>query len=93
MLILTVMETKLKSLIGRTEVALFILEEGDWIEGVTIQKVEKGTVVFLWVDDEDETWERTVRIDSISQVDVKVAPLSTDDLDLLKEKLNKTFSI
>lgn len=86
------METKLKSLIGKPDIALLLDTDETWFEEVTIKTVTDGMVVFTWVDEDGGIWERTAYIESVLQVDVKISSLeevAAEALEISKQRLER----
>lgn len=75
------MENKLKELIGKLNVWLYVKSSNGWIKNVEILEVNEETVTFLYEHEsslESKVWEKTTRIDNIAEVDVRVLALPKD---------------
>lgn len=86
------METRLKSLIGKPDIALLLDSDETWFEEVTIKTVADGMVVFTWVDEDGGIWERTAYVEAVLQIDVKVSSLeevAAEALEVSKQRLER----
>lgn len=86
------METKLKSLIGKPDIALLLDTDETWFEEVTIKTVTDGMVTFTWVDEDGGIWERTAYTEAVLQIDVKISSLeevAAEALEVSKQRLER----
>ena len=70
------MEKKLKELIGKPNVWLFINSSNGWVKNVEILEVNSDTVSFCFQHEsstETKVWEKTTRIENILEIDIQVA--------------------
>ncbi|GAA6615040.1 hypothetical protein NUACC26_008290 [Scytonema sp. NUACC26] len=88
------MESKLKELIGLSNVWLFVKSSNGWLKNVEIMDVSNDTVTFRYEhesDTEKRLWEKTTRIDNIAEIEVRLLTLPKSDRQVqeIKNKLAK----
>lgn len=86
------MESKLKELIGQTNVWLFIKSSNGWLKNVEILDVDSDTVTFRYEyesQSEKKLWEKTTRIDNIAEIEIRLLAIPKDDLESLRDKFSK----
>ncbi len=88
------MESKLKELIGQSNVWLFVKSSNGWLKNVEILDVNSDTVTFRY-ENESETerrvWEKTTRIDNIAEIEVRLLTIPKGDKQVkeIKNRLSK----
>lgn len=88
------MKDKLKSLIGKPNVWLYLGSCNTWFKEVRILEVTEDWVTFRYSTITHEIssfWERTTRIDNITDIDIEISnvPLYEGHLKNLKDKLSE----
>ncbi|MGB7085089.1 MAG: DUF6679 family protein [Phormidesmis sp.] len=69
------MEGKLRELLGKPGVWLYIQSSGGWFKNVEILDVGDNVVTFQYEsesDSERKVWEKTTRIDNVSEIEVRL---------------------
>ncbi|BAZ45346.1 hypothetical protein NIES4102_23670 [Chondrocystis sp. NIES-4102] len=88
------METKLKQLIGQSDIWLFIRSSNGWVKNVEILEVEQETVTFRYQHEsleESKIWEKTTRLENILEVDVRLVcvPKAEEKINDVRAKLTR----
>jgi hypothetical protein len=86
------MREKLRELVGRPNVWLYVKSTSSWIRNAQILDVTDKTVTFRYeheVENEKRFWEKTTRIKNITEVDVKLLtlPKQDDQVAAIKDRL------
>uniref|UniRef100_B8HUJ8 Uncharacterized protein n=1 Tax=Cyanothece sp. (strain PCC 7425 / ATCC 29141) TaxID=395961 RepID=B8HUJ8_CYAP4 len=86
------MKEKLQELIGQPNVWLHIKSSNGWVRNVQILEVTNETLTFRYeheTENERRCWEKTTRIENISEIDVKLIayPKENQEINTLKSKL------
>lgn len=86
------MKDKLKELIGQPNVWLYVESSSGWVKNVQILEVTNKTVTFRYEyedDKEKKLWEKTTRINNISEIEVKLlsVPKEAQQVTELKDRL------
>jgi hypothetical protein len=69
------MEGKLKELVGKAGVWLYIQSSQGWFKNVEILEVGNNVVTFRYESESDvdrKVWEKTTRIDNVSEIEVRL---------------------
>ncbi|MBE9046179.1 hypothetical protein IQ255_17500 [Pleurocapsales cyanobacterium LEGE 10410] len=69
------METKLRELIGKSNIWLYIKSSNGWLKDVEILDVGSETLTFRYQyesSSETKIWEKTTRLDNILEIDVRL---------------------
>ncbi|MEM7590452.1 MAG: DUF6679 family protein [Cyanobacteria bacterium P01_A01_bin.83] len=72
------MESKLKELIGRSNVWLFVKSSNGWLKNVEILEVDSEIVTFCFQHESEtqvKVWEKTTRLDNILEIDIQLAAM------------------
>jgi hypothetical protein len=72
------MEEKLRKCIGQSDVWLFVKSSNSWLKNVQILDVNLETVNLRYeqkLESENQTWEKTTRIDNIAEIDICVSTM------------------
>ncbi|MGB3299456.1 MAG: DUF6679 family protein [Phormidesmis sp.] len=72
------MEDKLRELIGRSGIWLYIQSSQGWFKNVEILDVGDKILTFRYESESDtecKVWEKTTRIDNVSEIEVRLAVL------------------
>ena len=90
------MESKLRELIGQSNIWLYVKSSSGWIKNVEIQDVNSQTLTFRYeqeFENETKVWERTTRIDNILEVDIHVLsiPRKQQALEAMRDKLSRLW--
>ncbi|WP_216087112.1 DUF6679 family protein [Stanieria cyanosphaera] len=75
------MENKLKELMGKPNVWLYVKSSNGWIKNVEILEVNHETVTFRYEHEsevESKVWEKTTRLENIVEVDLRVLTVPKD---------------
>lgn len=67
------METKLKELIGQSNIWLYVKSSNGWVKDVEILDVGAETLTFRYQHEsssEVKIWEKTTRLDNILEIDI-----------------------
>ncbi|KAB8335514.1 hypothetical protein SD80_004175 [Scytonema tolypothrichoides VB-61278] len=88
------MESKLRELIGQSNVWLFVKSSNGWLKNVEILDVCDDTVTFRYEQESDvekRIWEKTTRIDNIAEIEVRLLTLPKGDKQVqeIKTRLSK----
>lgn len=88
------MENKLRELIGKSNVWLFVKSSNGWLKNVQILDVSGETVTFRYEhESETETkiWEKTTRIDNIAEIEIRMLALPKSDRQIqeMRNRLSK----
>ena len=70
------MESKLKELIGQSDIWLFLRSSNGWLKNVEILDVDSETISFRYQHEsttETKVWEKTTRLENILEIDLRVA--------------------
>jgi hypothetical protein len=69
------MEDKLKELVGKAGVWLYIQSSQGWFKNVEILEVGNNVLTFRYESESDterKVWEKTTRIDNVSEIEVRL---------------------
>lgn len=80
--LLLTMKEKLRDLIGQPHVWLYVKSTSSWIRNAQILDVTEDSVTFRYeheVENEKRLWEKTTRIENISEIDIKLLTLPKHD--------------
>ncbi len=69
------MEDKLKELVGKSGVWLYIQSSQGWFKNVEILEVGNNVLTFRYESESDterKVWEKTTRIDNVSEIEVRL---------------------
>ena len=69
------METKLRELIGQSNIWLYVKSSNGWLKDVEILDVGSQTLTFRYQHEssfEVKIWEKTTRLDNILEIDVRL---------------------
>lgn len=83
------MESKLKELIGQSNVWLFIKSSNGWLKNVEILEVGAEIVTFRYQHEsasEVKIWEKTTRLDNILEVDIRLVAMPKCEQQILEMK-------
>ncbi|MEM8720243.1 MAG: DUF6679 family protein [Cyanobacteria bacterium P01_G01_bin.39] len=72
------MESKLKELIGQSNVWLFIKSSNGWLKNVEILEVDSDIVTFCYQHEsatQTKVWEKTTRLDNILEIDIQLVSM------------------
>lgn len=88
------MENKLKELMGKPNVWLYVKSSNGWIKNVEILEVNHETVTFRYEHEselESKVWEKTTRLDNIVEVDIRVlaVPKDKQQIENMRQKLTR----
>ncbi|ARV61219.1 hypothetical protein BZZ01_23715 [Nostocales cyanobacterium HT-58-2] len=88
------MQSKLKELIGKPNVWLFVKSSNGWLKNVEILDVDSDTVTFRYEHEseaEKRIWEKTTRIDNIAEIEVRLLTLPKNDKQVqdIRNRLSK----
>ncbi|MEB3360195.1 MAG: DUF6679 family protein [Synechococcales bacterium] len=88
------MEKKLKELIGKPSVWLYVTSSNGWIKDVEILDVTPEIVTFRYEhesDTERKVWEKTTRIENIAEVEIRLLaiPKDTQQVTDIKNRLSR----
>lgn len=88
------MENKLKELMGKPNVWLYVKSSNGWIKNVEILEVNHETVTFRYEHEselESKVWEKTTRLDNIVEVDLRVlaVPKDKQQIENMRQKLTR----
>ncbi|MEM8830313.1 MAG: DUF6679 family protein [Cyanobacteria bacterium P01_G01_bin.19] len=88
------MESRLKELIGHSDIWLYVKSSNGWIKNVEILDVNSETISFRYQHEsntETKVWEKMTRLDNILEIDVRVAtvPKCEQKLQDVKDKLSR----
>ncbi len=88
------MKDKLKSLLGKPNVWLYLDSCDTWFREVRILEVTENLITFRFsalTNDVLSVWERTTRIENVSDIDIEISnvPLGEDNLQEIKQKLSE----
>ncbi|MBO3463627.1 hypothetical protein G7B40_013820 [Aetokthonos hydrillicola Thurmond2011] len=88
------MENKLRELIGKANVWLFVKSSNGWLKNVQILEVCGETVTFRYEHEsevETKIWEKTTRIDNIAEIEVRMLTLPKSDRQIqeMRNRLSK----
>ena len=70
------METKLRELIGRSNIWLYVKSSNGWLKDVEIIDVGSDILTFRYQHEsssEVKVWEKTTRLDNILEIDIRLA--------------------
>ena len=88
------MESKLKELIGQSNVWLYIKSNNGWLKNVEILEVESDLITFRYQHEssaEVKIWEKTTRLDNILEIDICLVavPKDEDEIQGVRNKLTR----
>lgn len=88
------MEKKLTELIGQSDIWLFVRSSNGWVKNVEILDVDSETISFRYQHEssaETKVWEKTTRLDNISEIDIRVTavPKCEEKLQDMKNKFTR----
>lgn len=72
------MEQKLRELIGKSNIWLFIKSSNGWVKNVEILDVDSETLSFRYQHEsnaETKVWEKTTRLKNILEIDIRIATI------------------
>ena len=72
------MEQKLRELIGKSNIWLFIKSSNGWVKNVEILDVDSETLSFRYQHEssaETKVWEKTTRLENILEIDIRVTAI------------------
>ncbi|MGF1591607.1 MAG: DUF6679 family protein [Pleurocapsa sp.] len=72
------MESKLRELIGQSNVWLYIKSSNGWLKNVEILEVESDVVTFRYQHEssaEVKVWEKTTRLDNVLEIDIRLVAI------------------
>ncbi|MEM8830156.1 MAG: DUF6679 family protein [Cyanobacteria bacterium P01_G01_bin.19] len=90
------MESKLRELIGQSNIWLYIKSSNGWIKNVEIQDVCPETITFRYEQEfktETKVWEKTTRINNILEIDVRVLaiPKKQQAIEAVRNELDRLW--
>ncbi len=88
------MEKKLRELVGQSSIWLYVKSSNGWFKNVEILEVTGETVTFRYESEselERKLWEKTTRIDNISEIEVRLltVPKGNEKLDAIRGQLSR----
>lgn len=88
------MEKKLRELIGKSDIWLFVKSNNSWVKNVEILEVNSDTVTFRYQQEssvEIKVWEKTTRLKNILEIDLRVAtvPKCEQKLNSMRDKFSR----
>lgn len=88
------MEKRLRSLVGRPGVWLYVKSSNGWFKNVEILEVDTETITFRYESEselERKLWEKTTRIDNIAEIELRllVVPKADKQLDSIRGQLSR----
>ena len=88
------MESKLRELIGQSNVWLYVQSSNGWLKNVEILEVESDTVTFRYQHEssiEAKIWEKTTRLDNILEIDLRLVavPKCPQQIKQMKSNLSR----
>ena len=88
------MESKLRELIGQSNVWLYVQSSNGWLKNVEILEVESDTVTFRYQHEsstEVKIWEKTTRLDNILEIDLRLVsvPKCQQQIERMKNDLSR----
>ncbi|MGF1496294.1 MAG: DUF6679 family protein [Elainellaceae cyanobacterium] len=88
------MEQKLKELIGKSSVWLYVTSSNGWIKDVEILDVTSETVTFRYEHESDierKVWEKTTRLENIAEVEIRLLAMPKDNQQVtdIRNRLSK----
>jgi hypothetical protein len=89
------MEDKLKELVGKPGIWLYIQSSQGWFKNVEILEVGNNVLTFRYESESDterKVWEKTTRIDNVSEIEVRlvvVPKMNTPQLADIRGQLSK----
>ena len=88
------MESKLRELIGQSNVWLYVQSSNGWLKNVEIIEVKSDTVTFRYQHEsstEVKIWEKTTRLDNILEIDLRLVavPKCTQQIERMKNNLSR----
>ena len=72
------MEQKLRELIGKSNIWLFIKSSNGWVKNVEILDVDSEILSFRYQHEssaETKVWEKTTRLENILEIDIRVTAI------------------
>ena len=90
----SLMENKLRGLIGESNVWLYIKSSSGWLKDVEILEVESDLITFRYQHEssaEIKVWEKTTRIDNILEIDIRLVtvPRCEQKIQNMRDKLTR----
>lgn len=90
------MESKLRELIGQSNIWLYIKSSNGWIKNVEIQDVCQETITFRYEQEfktETKVWEKTTRINNILEIDIRVLaiPKKQQAIEAVRNELDRLW--
>ena len=88
------MESKLRELIGQSNVWLYVKSSNGWLKNVEILEVESETLTFRYQHEsssEVKVWEKTTRLDNILEIDLRIVSVPRCELKIqnVKDRLGR----
>ena len=88
------MESKLRELIGQSNVWLYVQSSNGWLKNVEIIEVKSNTVTFRYQHEsstEVKIWEKTTRLDNILEIDLRLVavPKCERQIKHMKDNLSR----
>lgn len=88
------MESKLKELIGQSNVWLYMKSSNGWLKNVELLEVSQDTVTFRYQHEspsEVKIWEKTTRLDNILEIDIRLVavPKCEQKIQKMKDKFTR----
>ena len=88
------MESKLRELIGQSNVWLYVQSSNGWLKNVEILEVDSDTVTFRYQHEsstETKIWEKTTRLDNILEIDLRLVavPKCERQIERMKNSLSR----
>ena len=88
------MESKLKELIGQSNVWLFVKSSNGWLKNVEILEVDSETVTFCYQYEsvtQTKVWEKTTRLDNILEIDIQLVSMQkcSEQMSEIKQKFTR----
>ncbi len=90
------MESKLRELIGKSNVWLYIQSGKGWVKDVEILDVNAETLTFRYEyqsRSETKIWEKTTRINNVLEIDIRLPDLPEGDLQIenMRDRLSQMW--
>ncbi|MEM7556879.1 MAG: DUF6679 family protein [Cyanobacteria bacterium P01_A01_bin.84] len=88
------MESKLRELVGKSNVWLFVKSGNGWLKNVEILDVNSDTVTFRYQQESEsdlKLWEKTTRLDNIADIEVRLLemPKTSSEIKKIKDSFSK----
>lgn len=85
------MESKLRELIGQSNVWLYVQSSNGWLKNVEIIEVKSDTVTFRYQHEsstEVKIWEKTTKLDNILEIDLRLVAVPKCERQIKRMKNN-----